>query len=164
MPKEKALIFDLDGTIADNRHRIVYRHDGRLNWDILLDPTLIRKDTLMAPNIPELLRHVKKNFKVVLLTGRVHKQKAETLRWLENYNIPYDRLIMRSADETYIKDAVFKEKRTRELLAQYDIVLALDDMSRTLEMYEKLDIATYKINSSDDWNNFLSILTEYEGT
>jgi phosphoglycolate phosphatase-like HAD superfamily hydrolase len=92
-------IFDIDGTIADNRHRlhhILYDDPRKKDWDSY--------DALWADDEPihavrdlvQFLMNAGAN--VMYLTGRNERGRANTLRWLGWHNIAplySDQLVMR---------------------------------------------------------------------
>lgn len=95
------VIFDIDGTIADNRHRLHYiLHDdpSKKDWDAY--DAAWEKDTYI-PAMGDLFKALMKSpeFYAMLLTGRNERGRANTLAWLRQHGINLShpsQLIMRS--------------------------------------------------------------------
>ena len=141
--KKPAIIVDIDGVLANAEHRKRFDESGNLDWEHFLDPELTRQDTLMRSDIPEILKRIKEDGEeIILMSGRVPKQKNATIEWLEEHDIPYDRLIMREEWNQFVKDSTFKKNETEKLLRDHDILLAIDDMKHNRDAFEELGIKT----------------------
>ena len=95
MNERAAVIFDLDGTLADTRHRQYFLERTPPEWDHF---HLACHDDPPNQPVAEVLRdHFKQNRRVHIFTGRegsseVHKR---TVAWLTHHKIPFDGLWMR---------------------------------------------------------------------
>lgn len=130
--RHKAVIFDLDGTLADTqdpdaKHKI--KDDGFRAMAQSADPN---------DYIVEKAKKAKaKGNDVVVLTARSAHYRADTVRWLNEHGIPYDSLVMRPKDDAR-KDRVVKEALLKEdVLPQFDVSKAWDDKKKNRKMYEK---------------------------
>lgn len=89
------VVAGLDGVIALIEHRLplLYQEDGTKDWDRF---TVACEDDL--PNLP-LIKKLQtlhdEGYGVVIITGRSSLVKKETLTWLANCGVPYDRLWLR---------------------------------------------------------------------
>ena len=86
---KKAVIFDLDGTLAliDKRRAKAARPDGKINWKVFFDPNNIELD---EPNWPviEMFKAMKSlGHRMIIFSGRDSINKQETQAWLAKYGI-----------------------------------------------------------------------------
>jgi beta-phosphoglucomutase-like phosphatase (HAD superfamily) len=126
--KPRAVIWDLDGTLANDRARahFVEVERGRArDWHSYFDA--IDTDPPIAASM-EVLRamHAAGN-RILFLTGRPDYTRPKTERWLEaNGLTEYDRLIMRPDGERR-PAGWFKAEVVDRLRDEYELVCAFED-------------------------------------
>lgn len=137
---KKAVIFDLDGTIADTtdpkgHHKI--NHDGFRQHINAADAN---------HKIVEKVRKAKdKGRDVVILTARSAHYRTDTKTWLHKHGVPYDSLLMRPIDD-HRKDEVVKEDILKEnVLPNFDIKKAYDDKAKNVKMFRSEGIKAKKV-------------------
>jgi len=148
----KAVIVDLDGTLAlvDKRRELARKPNGKLNWDIFLDPANIALDEPNKPIIElvQLLESVA--YSVVIVSGRRHEMLRETILWLIKHNISYNALFIRELKD-YRSDVIVK----REIYDKYidgvwDIKWVLDDRKRVVDMWRnELNLTVLHVDEGD---------------
>lgn len=139
--KPKILVVDIDGCLADNTHRL-YPHNAVSYEDSF---SRVSEDTVL--NYFMMRNFLMDNY-VKFLTWRSEVCRINTLNWLrkEFPFIEIDELIMRPLwDKRPSVD--FKEEETKKLMEDYDIVLAIDDDIKIIEMYRRLGLNTLHINN-----------------
>ena len=92
-PRPYAVI-DLDGVLADVRHRLHYLESKPKDWDgffagIPNDPVL--------PEGRAVVDRLAADHELIYLTGRPQSTRADTEAWLDRHEFPRARLIMRSS-------------------------------------------------------------------
>jgi hypothetical protein len=140
------VIIDIDNTlsIANKRFKLAEKQNGKLDWDIVHAYENMIKD---EPNLPmiELTKNYKKSgFEVIILTGRPESTKNVTKEWLQKYNIPYDKLYMRSWEDNFLKAEVFKRK-IYETEIKENVFCAYDDDQRIVDVWVELGITCFKV-------------------
>jgi phosphoglycolate phosphatase-like HAD superfamily hydrolase len=126
--KPKAVVWDLDGTLSDDRARahFVEVEAGRArDWESYFDA--IDQDAPIAASM-EVLRamHAAGN-RVIFLTGRPQWTRPKTVRWLEaNGLTDYDLLVMRPEGDGR-PAGYFKVEAVARLRREYEIVCAFED-------------------------------------
>lgn len=140
----KAVIFDIDGTLAIRDKRSPY------------DLTQCLSDKV-DPHVYELYElHKNAGYKILILSGRHQGTKEDptcylelTTEWLKQNNIIYDELFLRAPSD-YRKDDVVKEELFRkELSDKYYVKLAIDDRDRVVELWRRLGIKTLQVDFGD---------------
>jgi len=134
-------IFDLDNTIADINDRLAAAsYSGKLDYSKLHDPELIKTDKPMYETIDLMNDLANFNVSIFILTGRFATTKEVTEQWLHTYNVPYDKLIMKSYKDTYMKSDRWKEKELHKFNNLNNIILACDDHKKNQYMFESYGI------------------------
>jgi hypothetical protein len=84
-------VFDIDGVVADVRHRL-HHLDGRRSWPGFFDEA--HADTLL-PEGAALVADLAKEHEIVWLTGRPAWLRITTADWLAAHALPGDELYLR---------------------------------------------------------------------
>jgi phosphoglycolate phosphatase-like HAD superfamily hydrolase len=128
----KAVIFDIDGTLANCEHRQHHLTGPRKDWDAFYAG--MADDEPVRPLIA-LANALAGNYHIILCTGRPSNYRDVTERWLYSYDVPRTRIYMR-AEADHRDDAVVK----REMLAKirdagFDPALVVDDRKKVVDMW-----------------------------
>ena len=135
-------IFDLDNTIAKIDKRLAKATvNGKLDYNLLHEEYLITQDTPMHDTIDLINSLATFNVGIFILTGRFESTRGATEEWLNYYNVPYDKLVMKSYKDTYMKSSTWKEKQLRKFIEENNItpehiILAADDHKPNQTMFE----------------------------
>ena len=139
-------IFDLDNTIADMSARLeASTVNGKLDYNKLHSEDLIRQDEPMQETIDLINDLANFNVSIFILTGRFESTLAVTKEWLMFHNVPYDKLVMKSYKDTYMKSNAWKEKQLLKFIEENNItsehiILAADDHKPNQTMFESWGI------------------------
>lgn len=143
----KAVIFDMDGTIANVDHRLKYIMQDRKDWDTW--NKLMPYDT---PNIEICkLTHMyyEIGYVVIICSGRFEKYRKITKDQLDTWGIEYASLYMR-ADSDYRSDVDVKYDMLRAIQeSELDLVMCFDDRDRVVKMYRDNDITCLQVKEGD---------------
>ena len=139
-----AVVFDIDGVLADASGRQHHLAGLRRDWDAFFaecgeDPII--------PQVARLLELVSPELVVILLTARPARVRAQTLEWLASHGLGYDLLIMREAgDRRPARD--FKRVETLGLrTCGFEVRLAVEDDPANLEMFESEGVPCLYVHS-----------------
>lgn len=143
----RAIIFDMDGTLADISHRM-HLLDGKKDWDAFHGAMF---DDTPVEAIAELARLLAKAASaglgidaVLVVTARHDDPRyvQMTRDWLELHDIPCDRLYMRRDGDTR-RDHIVKREILQQILDDgYEPVLAVDDRPEVVAMWREHGIMT----------------------
>ncbi|MEX2581829.1 MAG: HAD family acid phosphatase [Gemmatimonadota bacterium] len=128
MSKIPAVVWDLDGTLADDRARAHYvevAEGTKRDWKSYFDA--IEEDPPIAASIAILRALHRDGFRVVFLTGRPEYTRGRTERWLKANGLDeYDQLLMRPNGERR-PAGEFKSEVLDGLNEKYEILCAFED-------------------------------------
>lgn len=127
--KKKAIICDLDGTLALIGQRNPY------------DLTEMSEDLLNEPIANVLSVYDNQNIfdvDILIVTGRSDEYRKETEEWLRRHKITnYKHLYMRKAGDNRKDTSIKKEIYNHHIKEKYDIVFVLEDRDQVVRMWRK---------------------------
>lgn len=140
------VIVDIDGTIADVRHRLHHIKDpGKKNWKAFFEA--MDGDTPIESMIRQ-VHELERQHDIIVVTGRPEHYRARTEKWLEKQGIRFRKLFMRP-DGDHRPDYTVKEEILREFRKE-QIVLAIDDRGPVCDMWEKNGIRCIRVDSDEE--------------
>lgn len=138
---KKAVVFDLDGTLADTNDPEAQHKVNHPDF---------RERALDARPFDGMVDKVKKAKEegrdVVILTARSAHYRGDTTKWLSKHDIPYDALIMRPMGDDRKDRVVKKDLLKKDVLPEYKVKKAYDDKSKNVKMFKKEGIQAKKVN------------------
>jgi len=146
--QKKTVLFDIDGTLADIRHRRGFLAGDRPDWNRF--NAAMGDDT---PNAAVVILYktlwASGQFEIILTTGRNEKFRAVTENWLIWNEIPFGRMIMR-ADNDNRADHLIKEDMLSGLLAEgHCIEFCVDDRQQVVDMWRRNGITCLQCDVGD---------------
>lgn len=132
--KKKAIIVDLDGTLANIQVRRKFLEGKKKDWKGF--NSTIMTDTLNQW-CREIMVHMQSNYRIIIVSGRIDTLKTETIQWLQKFDVPYDDLFMRQ-DLDYRDDRIIKKEIYQDLIApDYEVLFVLDDRAKVVDMWRE---------------------------
>lgn len=135
MPSRPLAVFDLDGTLADVRHRLRFVEGTPRDWDAFFaaapdDPPLI-DGVRLARTCVESDGH-----EIAYVTGRPERCRADTTAWLTRHGLPEGRLLMRGPDDRRPARTT-KPELLQRLARDRAIAVVVDDDPLVCDAYEQ---------------------------
>jgi len=90
-------VVDLDGVLADVRHRLHHVERRPKNWDAFF--AAAADDGVLAEGRAVVDRLLAEGHELVYVTGRNEDLRADTVAWLRRHELPVVRLLMRRRDD-----------------------------------------------------------------
>ena len=110
MSKKRAIIVDLDGTLANCDHRVKFLEQVPKDWDGFyskLEDDLVNTwclDIINAMNAQGVV--------TLIVTGRDEKYRNQSTSWLKKYEVRYEHMYMREhsnhIDDSEVKRVIFE--------------------------------------------------------
>ena len=135
---EKAIICDIDGTLALRQTRDPYDHKNS-DTDIL------------CKEVKNFLDLYKSNgYKIIILTGRQERFKSITIDWLKKNSIDYNILKFRN-DKDNRKDSEVKyDMYNKFVKTRYEVEIVLDDRNQVVDMWRnKIKLKCFQVSYGD---------------
>lgn len=141
-----AVVFDIDGVLADAGHRqdVLLGGGRRRNWKAFFAAA---GDDALIEEVARLTELIDRDLHVVLLTARPTTNREITLGWLGRHDLRWDLLVMRpEGDFRASPDA--KRQALHELRRHgFDLRLAFDDDRRNVDMFHDEGVPCIYIHS-----------------
>jgi phosphoglycolate phosphatase-like HAD superfamily hydrolase len=139
-----AVVFDLDGVLADAASRQHYLEGPWRDWDSFFEAC---GDDPLIEEIGRLLELIHPDLTIVLLTARPAWVAPQTLAWLHRYRLRWDLLVMRDRSD-YGAAREFKRRSVQELRgAGFELKLSFEDDRRNVAMFRDEGIPAVYIHS-----------------
>ena len=139
--KPKAIIFDIDGTLAKMCDRSPYDFkkciEDDLNWPVY-------RLYLAYKKIP---------YRILLFSGRDEICRPETEAWLKLYKISADILLMRPEGNKEC-DTIIKERMFNKVKDNYNIQAVIDDRPRVVKHWKKLGLFVFNVDQNIEFKDF----------
>lgn len=132
--KRELILFDLDGTLAENSHRQKYVTDGLKDWE-----TFFAQQEFDLPVLPivKMFRALNSTdqFDLFVVTARPERYRSVTESWLKRHAVQAQRVVMRQ-DGDRRPDDVIKREILHELEANGQRPLfVVDDRKSVVQMW-----------------------------
>jgi len=134
----KVAVFDIDGTLTlgpHNRSPYEWHKVGQDKVNQVVKH-LVQTQALIGHTI-------------LIVSGRDGSCRQETIKWLEDNEIPYDKLFMREAQDMRADDIVKEEIINRHLLPNYNIKLWVDDRLKVCRMIHRKGLPLLRVGDPD---------------
>lgn len=141
--RKKALIIDIDGTLANVDHRLHFirgkeREEKGKDWHGFHSACDKDEPHYWCVELIELYK--KASFGIVLLTGRGEEYREVTLKWLKEHDISFDELFMRPKSARVEDSEVKKEIYQQEIEPHYDVRFVVEDRSSVVAMWRDVGL------------------------
>lgn len=130
--KPKAIICDLDGTLAHMTDRTAFQF-SKCGSDAVDEAVL---------SILQTTPH-----KVILVSGREDMCYNETCTWLEKHNVPYHNLFMRATDDRRNDTIVKREIFFNYIADHYNVQFCIDDRPKVVRMWNEIGVKCLAIGN-----------------
>jgi len=143
--KESCIIIDLDGTLADIRHRrdqLTKNNDWKkFNSEMHLDG--------LNSWCKEIIEKFKKSHKVLIVTGRSQDFSDSTEKWLLKHDVFFSKIFYRESedyrDDTIIKKEIYENKIKPNFLPLF----VVDDRLKVVRMWRELGLVCLQCDVGD---------------
>ena len=117
-------VFDIDGVLADVRHRLHHVQSKPKDWDAFFDAAVF--DKVLDQGKTAVEREAGIGRTIVYVTGRPEGCRGDTVEWLERHGFPHGQVHMRGLNDRRPAKQV-KPELVRRLLRSGDVAVIYDD-------------------------------------
>src|SRR5208337_3739023 len=147
-PEQKVVIFDMDGTMADQTVRRQYIEGEHKDYELYYSYVNVLGDTPIQTVIDWCNACYADKLIVLVVSGRPADRGSDaTVDWLHMYNVNYHRLFMRPSGD-FRDDDIIKQEILDKILKWINkdqILFAVDDRPRIIRMWKKNGIKCYDV-------------------
>lgn len=131
----RCVIVDIDGTLANNLHRVHHLAPGKpKDWETY--DSLMYLDQPIQPLV-DLINFLAAHYSIVLCSGRKESCRAITIAWLKQHHILWNELFMRK-NRDFRADAIIKSELLDQILARgYQPQFVIDDRNSVVAMWRE---------------------------
>ena len=126
-------VFDVDGVLADVRHRLHHVESRPKDWDAFFAAAV---DDPPLPQGVALAQESAKDCEVVYVTGRPERCRADTLEWFARHGLPEGELSMRRTGDRRPARLTKPQLLTR-LARGRTVAVVVDDDLQVCRAYEE---------------------------
>lgn len=126
-------MFDIDGVLADVRHRLRFVSGRPKDWDAFFDAA--GDDPPWEQGLALVVESAR-DCDVVYVTGRPERCRADTAAWLERHGLPAGELAMRSPTDRR-PARLTKPPLLRRLAHGLPVAVVVDDDEQVCDAYER---------------------------
>lgn len=134
----KAIICDIDGTLAHMQDRDPYDYD-KVDTDVV-DSTISHMLKLYA---------TESDYAILIVSGREDACKQVTERWLGKNYVMYDELFMRKHGDYRPDEVIKKEIYDKHIKDKYDVEFVLDDRNKVVKMWREIGLKCLQVAEGD---------------
>ena len=143
----KAVIFDIDGTLANCEHRRHFVEGKNKDFDAFYDA--MEGDTI-KPEIHGLCNlHYLNDWHVIICTGRPEKYRKITEKWLKDKGVFYKELMMRPDNRRFDPDFEVKKTMLDNIRKDREVLMAFDDRNQVVEMWRNNGVTCLQVAEGD---------------
>lgn len=144
--KPQAVIFDIDGTLADCEHRRHHLEKTNVDWPAFFAKAHLDTPLWMAIEYAQMLRD---KLIILLVSGRGAEFQNVTTRWLAEHNVPYTSLFMRPAGDRRPDHEVKRDLYENFIEPHYTVRLVVDDRASVVKMWRSLGLECWQVAEGD---------------
>jgi hypothetical protein len=149
--KNRIVICDIDGTVADGTHRLHFVKTKPKNW-----PAYVALGHLDLPIWPviQTIKALSIFQSIIFVSGREETQRDMTVNWLRNvadfeWDITPNNFYMRPAKD-YREDSIIKREILHKfILPKYEVLCAFDDRPRVKKMWREEGIFVMNVQQGE---------------
>jgi len=155
--KQRAIIFDLEGTLTDMQHREHLIPDKEqwgvcnTNWDEF--HSLFLADKVKLP-VAMLYTWLRKAFPILIFTGKPESGRSDVEEWMHMINLQKPELMfMRKDNDERYSELVKRDMLYKSRYLDWDPMLAVDDHPECIEMFQRNHILTLQVGGAIKWHS-----------
>jgi hypothetical protein len=146
------IIVDIDGTVADLKHRRHFVASAPKNWKAFF--AAVTDDEPITPVINVIKSCILAGAKVVFVTGRPDSIRDETVEWLRDVagfegQFAFNAVLMRATGD-FRPDDIVKEELLDQLLEEgFEPVMVFDDRKSVVGMWRRRGLICAQVAEGD---------------
>jgi predicted kinase len=146
-PVQKAVIFDIDGTLAKIDHRRHFVQSEKKNWKAFFEA--LSEDEVNVP-VKQLYDLARGNYTLILCSGRPDNYRLQTELWLEKHGIDdYFALFMRAQGDKRQDYETKKDLYFKFIKPYFEVQWSVDDRAQVVQLWRSLGITCFQCDEGN---------------
>lgn len=137
MSRKKAVIVDIDGTVAHRVDRDWFEYD--MAHSDAPDKAVIEVVRLLWQS----------NYCLLFVSGRSDDSREVTASWLRKHCPPYHKLFMRKSGDHREDSVVKREIYESHIESEFDVLCVLDDRNQVVNMWREIGLKCLQVQEGD---------------
>lgn len=137
--KMPAIICDMDGTLADIKHRSPW------------DQHLCEVDGLEQHVKDMVTEYGNAGFWIIIVSGRFKQHTQRTINWLQKHNVPFDYLFLREDKDQRPDEVIKREIYETYIEPYYHVVKVIDDRPKVIRMWKELGLDVVDVGDGHEF-------------
>lgn len=137
MVKPKAIIVDIDGTIADMQKGVPGKRSP-FDWDRV-------GEDFPNENVIDIVFALSMKYEIIIVSGRDEICESETMKWLEDNGVPCDELFMRRHNDNRPDHWIKREIYETKIAQHWNVIAVLDDRDKVVDMWRALGLTCLQV-------------------
>jgi phosphoglycolate phosphatase-like HAD superfamily hydrolase len=130
-------VFDIDGVLADVRHRLHHLDEHPKNWSAFFMAAV--DDPLLSQGKAAVDEAVNGGSQIIYVTGRPSRYRRDTRMWLDRHDLPRGELHMRpNRDRRPAR--FYKAEVIGAIAREHDLVTVIDDDDKVVAHLRELGL------------------------
>jgi len=150
-PPQGVIICDIDGTLANCRHRLHWLRQEPKNWTRFFEEMI--HDTPRDEILENVLAYQETGHPIFLVSGRPDNYRPQTETWLRHFcgGLEYQALFMRRAGD-HRPDTIIKEEILKRYFPDLSCIkYVVDDRPSVLRMWANHGLQTIDVGNGEDF-------------
>lgn len=135
--RSKAIMVDIDGTLANIDHRVHFVIQKPKDWKSFYAGI---KDDKINQWCLDIIENFEQSHFVILLTGRDESQREATVEWLERQGVYYDILLMRPKGDRREDFVVKPEIYESRIKPDFEVSFVVEDRTNVVKAWRSLGL------------------------
>lgn len=141
------VVVDLDGTLADARHRLHFIQGTPKLWDEFHAGSV---DDVPKQDIIDIVNALLPHYRIHIITGRNGIVRGETEEWLEWHEVPYHFLHMRRKNDRRHDVEVKKDIITNLNLTPENTLCVFEDRQRMVDAWREWGFTCLQVDAWEE--------------
>ena len=148
---KKLIVFDLDGTLANLQHRVHHILKQPKDWKSFHENC---KDDAPVEALVKLIRYMVRGQiyeapEIWIITGRSEDTLHDTILWLKEHDVPYDKLIMRPANNHTDDDILKVSWLVDGTIPKERVLCVFEDRTRVVKSWRAAGLPCFQVAEGD---------------
>ncbi len=143
--RKAAVIFDVDGTLADCTHRLHFVQRQKKDWERFFAACA---EDLPRQQIVRLAQELAKNNAILIASGRPERLRKATEAWLGKYDVPYEKIYLRGDSDRRADGTVKSEMLSLMHKHGFEPWLVIDDRETAVQGWRSLGLMCLQCDES----------------